>query len=109
MNSRWAAIIAASLVIFAGVVITWQFRHYDGGGEDLHAFVGQSVLLGSQMAGMSNIVEREKQIIPVSSGSRFYDLTLPKEARVFMADMTGPTNLRQDWVFLLDDLLPLPA
>jgi hypothetical protein len=44
------------------------------------------------MAGTSNIVEREKQIIPVSSGARFYDLTLPKDARLFMVDMTGPTN-----------------
>ena len=29
---------------------------------------------------------------PASGTCRYYDLVLPKNARVFMTDMTGPTN-----------------
>jgi len=36
-------------------------------------------------------VDRSREI-PASGTFRYYDLVLPKNARVFMTDMTGPTN-----------------
>jgi hypothetical protein len=44
------------------------------------------------MAVISNIVERDELSISASKAYRSLDLSLPKEARVFMTDMTGPTN-----------------
>jgi hypothetical protein len=37
-------------------------------------------------------VERDGQIIPASGLNRKHDLVLPKDARIFMTDMIGPTN-----------------
>ena len=44
------------------------------------------------MAGISNIVARSLKCIPASGVGWYYDLVLPKDVRVFMTDMTGPTN-----------------
>ena len=92
MNSRWAALVAASLVIFASLVVTWQVRHYDGGENGLHASLAQSFLGGEQLPGVSNIVDRSRANIEASGTYWYYDLVLPKDARVFMTDMTGPSN-----------------
>jgi hypothetical protein len=43
------------------------------------------------MAKISDIVKRDR-IILASGFCRYVDLVLPKDARVFMPDMTGPTN-----------------
>ena len=94
MNSRWRALVAASLAAFASLVITWQFRHCDGGEKGpygAYASLAQSFLRGEQLPGISNIVDRSREI-PASGTFRYYDLVLPKNARVFMTDMTGPTN-----------------
>jgi len=91
MNSRWAALVAASLVAFASLVITWQFRHYNDV-KDPYPSISLSLLRGEQLSVISDIVEREKQISPASGSCRFLDLVLPKDAHVFMTDMTGPTN-----------------
>ena len=92
MNSRWAAIVAAFLVAFAGLVITWQFMHYEGGETGPYASLAQSFLRGERLAGISNILDRTREYIPASGAGRYYDSVLPKEARVFIANMTGPTN-----------------
>jgi hypothetical protein len=44
------------------------------------------------MAKISDIVKRDQIIIRASGLCRYVDLVLPKDARVFMPDMTGPTN-----------------
>ena len=91
MNSRWATIVAASLVAFASLVITWQIRHYDDVWDFLPS-VSLSLLRGEQLAVISDISERDSQINTASGSDRHLDLVLPKDARVFMTDIFGPTN-----------------
>ena len=91
MNSRWATLVAASLVAFASLVITWQLRHYDDV-SDPYPSVSLSLLRGEQLAAISDISERDSQITPFYGSVRKMDLVLPTDARVFMTDMTGPTN-----------------
>jgi hypothetical protein len=92
MNSRWTALVAASLVAFASLVITWQFRHYDGGEKDAYSSLAQSFLRGEQLANIPIIVARSREFILASGTCWYYNLVLPKNARIFMTDMTGPTN-----------------
>ena len=101
MNSRWAALVAASLVIFASFVITWQVRHYNGGKDGayesltqplLYESVAQSLLRGEKLANIPFIVDRSRENTSASGTFWYYDLVLPKDARVFLTDMTGPTN-----------------
>ena len=54
--------------------------------------VFQSYLRAGQLAKVSDIVKRDELIIPASGLCRYVDLVLPKTARVFIPDMTGPTN-----------------
>jgi len=91
MNSRWGAFIAATLVAFASFVITWQIRHYDDS-QDFYSSVSLSILRGGQLAAISDISKRDGQFNPASESHRHLDLMLPIDARVFMPDMTGPTN-----------------
>ena len=93
MNSRWAALVAASLVAFASLVITWQFVHRaDKRGMVVFSVIVQSFLRGEQMAKISDIVKRDQIITRASGVFRSVDLVLPKDVRVFMTNMTGPTN-----------------
>jgi hypothetical protein len=89
MNSRWVTLISASLVAFAIFVITWQFRHHDGM-EDGISSIAISCIRAEQLPKISDITKRENTT--ASGGSRYYDLVLPSDARIFMADMIGPTN-----------------
>jgi hypothetical protein len=91
MNSRWANLVAASLVAFASLVITWQVRHYDDL-QDPYSSLSLAILRGKQLAAISDISERDSQISPGSGRNRHIDLVLPKDARIFMTDMTGLTN-----------------
>src|SRR6185312_10476534 len=92
MNSRWAfLIINASLVAFAGLVLTWQLVHYDET-ENPYPSIAQSYLRGKQLAVITNIWQRDADISMASGDCRRLDLMLPNDVRVFMADMTGPTN-----------------
>ena len=97
MNSRWLTLVSASLVAFAGLVITWQFRHYDVGGAGPYGpyeSLAQSFLRGKQLAGITNIVDRSQvgNTNTASGTFQYADLILPTNARVFMTDMTGPAN-----------------
>ena len=92
MNSRWATVVAASLVAFASLVIAWQVRHYDGGENGPYASPVRSFVRGEQLAGISNIVDRSREYHDAAGTGWYWDLVLPKDARVFMTDMTGPTN-----------------
>ncbi|MGA2240413.1 MAG: hypothetical protein ABSH11_00005, partial [Verrucomicrobiota bacterium] len=91
MNSRWATVIAASLVAFASLVIAWQIRHYNDV-QDPYPSLARSILRGEQLAVISDISERDSQITSESGRDRHIDLVLPKDARIFMTDMIGPTN-----------------
>jgi hypothetical protein len=51
-----------------------------------------SILRGEQLAVISDISERDSQITSASGRNRHIDLVLPKDARIFMTDMIGPTN-----------------
>jgi hypothetical protein len=92
MNSRWAAIVAASLVAFTSLVITWQFRHYDRGEKGPYESLALSFRRVNKLAKISNIVARDQEYISASGTCRYYDLVLPKNADVFMTDMIGTTN-----------------
>jgi hypothetical protein len=93
MNSRWAAIVTATLLAFASLVIAWQFRHYnDTSVENWFSSLGHTYVRGKQLSVISDIVERDRQITPAAAGVRQIDLMYPKDARIFMMDMIGPTN-----------------
>jgi len=91
MNSHWATLVAASLVVFASLVITWQIRHYDDL-RDPYPSISLSILRGQQLAVISDISKRDGQFNPANGRGRQLDLVLPIDARIFMTDMTGPTN-----------------
>jgi hypothetical protein len=86
MNSRWRTFVSASLVAFAILVIAWQFRHWKA--TDFSS-ITISCLRAEQLPKISSYVERNQ---PHSGMGPALDLALPKNARVFMPDMTGPTN-----------------
>jgi len=91
MNHRWRSLVGASLVAFAILVIAWQFVHYDDTGNPFGS-VAQSFLRGKQLAAIPDIVNRDSQITTASGINRKYDLIFPKDVRVFMTEMCGPTN-----------------
>jgi hypothetical protein len=86
MNSRWRTFVSASLVAFAILVMAWQFRHWKA--TDFSS-ITISCLRAEQLPKISSYVDRNQ---PHSGMGPALDLALPKNARVFMPDMTGPTN-----------------
>ena len=92
MNRRWAALVSASLVAFASLVITWhfvitwQYWHWKEVGFQSIAI---SCIRGEQLAKIPSYTERNQSF---SGMGPALDLALPKDARVFMPNMTGPTN-----------------
>jgi hypothetical protein len=98
MNNRWAVLVAASLVAFTSLVVTWQFRHYEYSSpgsalqKEPYSSLAQSFLRGGRLAAITNIVDRSEEYILASGTFQYYDLVLPENACVFMTDMAGPTN-----------------
>jgi len=92
MNSRWATLVSASLVAFASLVITWDFmitwRYWHGQGVDFSS-ITISYIRAEQLAKIPSYTERNQSF---SGMGPALDLALPKDARVFMPNMTGPTN-----------------
>ena len=86
MNSRWLTLVSASLVAFAIFVIAWQVWHWNA--TDFSS-ITISCLRAEQLPKISSIMERNQ---PHSGMDPMLDLVLPKDARVFMMNMTGPTN-----------------
>jgi hypothetical protein len=87
MNSRWVALVSSSLVVFAIFVMTWQFLHWRA--IDFTS-ITISCIRAERLPKISNIMDRENN--PGMGQCRAMDLALPKDARVFIPDMTGPTN-----------------
>ena len=87
MNSRWLPLVSASLVAFAILVIAWQFLHWKV--IDFSS-IAISCNRAEHLPKISNIADREG--CESAGECRFLDLVLPKDARVFLPDMTGPTN-----------------
>jgi hypothetical protein len=93
MNRRWAVVVTATLLVFASLVIAWQFRHFnDAGVEYWFSSLGHTFHRGKQLSVIADIAERDTEITPSSGGMRQIDLMYPKDARIFMMDMIGPTN-----------------
>jgi len=107
-------LVSLSLAAFAGFAITWQFLHHDrdailrdwvehdrndGGENEIVSSVAQSYLRVKQFAAVSDIVKRDELITLASGWCRYVDLILPNDARVFMTDMTGPTNLNKAYYY----------
>ena len=86
MNSRWNALVSAPLVAFAILVIAWQVGHWNA--TD-YSSIATSCLRAEQLPKISTIWDRNQ---PHSGMDPMLDLALPKDARVFMMNMTGPTN-----------------
>jgi hypothetical protein len=87
MNNRWLSLVSASLITFACLVIAWQFRPWNE--YELCSSIVQSFFQGKQQSEISSFVKRNQ---PAAGPGPALDLELPKDARVFMPDMTGPTN-----------------
>ena len=92
MNGRWVSLVSLSLVVFAGIVVAWQVLHYHAKQDTVYTSIVQSCIQAGQLAKIPAIMGREYRINFVSGADRYLDLVLPPEARVFMTDMTGPTN-----------------
>ena len=58
--------------------------------EDGISSIAISCIRAEQLPKISDITKRENTT--ASGGSRYYDLVLPSDARIFMTDMIGPTN-----------------
>jgi len=114
MNSRWVAFIGLTLVAFTSLVIAWQFLHFDrdailqdwlehgrndGRDNELVSSVAQSYLRVKQLSAISDIVKRDELTIPAAGLCRYVDLVLPKDARVYMPDMTGSTNYNKVYYY----------
>jgi hypothetical protein len=91
MNYRLKAIVIASLVAFASLVIIWQFRHYNDV-LDPYPSVGQTFLRGKYFASISDVLKRQSAMTWGSEQAFGIDLWLSKDVRIFMPDMIGPTN-----------------
>ena len=88
MNSRWMNVVSASLVAFALLVIAWQF--YPWNEYEPYSSIGRTFIRGNQESGITNLVERNQ---PSSGSGPALNLVMPKEARVFMPNITtGPAN-----------------
>ena len=86
MNRRWVTLVSASLVAFTIFVIAWQFLHWDA--VDFPS-LAVSCIRAERLPKISSMVERNK---PAAGLGPALDLALPKDARVFMPDLTGPAN-----------------
>jgi hypothetical protein len=111
MNSRWSAMVTASLVVFTGLVIAWQFVHHDDVAAlrewiaqgrkgarpttEISSSLYQSFVRGKQLAAIHDIVKRDQIIVQAAGFCRYVDLLLPTNARVFVKDMTGPANMNR--------------
>jgi hypothetical protein len=91
MNQRWAILVAASLVVFSSLVITWQIRHRDDLQESFSS-LWSALIRGEKLSEIPDIVGRELATRPFAAAARNLDLRLPDDVRLFMTDMTGPTN-----------------
>jgi len=91
MNGRWTILVRASLVAFASLVVIWQFKHYDDG-QNRFSSLPQTFLRGEKLAVIIDISKRDGEISSASGYGRYDDLFLPNDVRIFMTNMTGPTN-----------------
>jgi hypothetical protein len=109
-NNLWASLVSLSLIAFAGLAIAWQCLHYNDvaamrawiargrRGEtpsDIGSSFFQNYVRGKQLAEIHDIVKRDQIVVQVAGLCRYVDLVLPPNARVFLSDMTGPTNVNR--------------
>ncbi|MGA2786864.1 MAG: hypothetical protein ABSF60_05005 [Verrucomicrobiota bacterium] len=93
MKNRWLFLASLSLVVFAGLVMAWQLLHYHARQDTtVYTSIVQSCIQAGQLARIPAIMGRDYRINFASGADRYLDLALPPNARVFMTDMTGPTN-----------------
>jgi hypothetical protein len=94
MNNRWAVFVAASLVTFASLAITWQWVRRNGPGDGLEpeSCIALSWQKGKELAKIHDLVPRISAYWPGVGTWWTLALVLPDDAQVFLTDMTGPTN-----------------
>jgi hypothetical protein len=87
MKNRWLAVTSVVLVVFTYFVVVTQFYEDNPGKYGVYSIASLGLKTQS-LAQMTNIVEFDE----VRNLSRQLGLGLPKDARVFVNDMLGPTN-----------------
>ncbi len=94
MNRHWRSLVNVSLVAFAGFAGAWQCVHRDEPGAGLvpESSITLSWRKGVVLAKIHDLVPRVGACWPGVGSWWTLDLVLPEDARVFMTDMTGPTN-----------------
>jgi len=95
MNKRLAFLVAASLVAFASLSITWQCRNQDPKQKDPISSLAVSLLRAERLAETTNFVLRSREAFEGSATCRYFDSVLPATTKVFLMDMTGPTNFNK--------------
>jgi len=68
-----------------------------------------SLLRGQQLAAISDISQRDGLNISANERGRQLDLVLPKDARIFMADMTGPLTTTSLGIIIGQPIIFSPA
>ena len=89
MNSRWVTLISASLVAFASLVLAWQVLYWKSRDFPSITYV---YLYGKKLAEARNVFERVQTNYPNVGLFWNTESVLPKDARIFMPNMTGSTN-----------------
>lgn len=90
--------MSALLLVFACVVAVTQFFDEDPRFYGVLS-LSQFALKTHQLAGITNIVDFDVRSNPFDGACRRLDLGLPPEARVYMGDMLGATNLNRTLMY----------
>src|SRR6185437_2776229 len=88
MNKRWIISINASILLFTSFVVISQLRDFSSPQYGM----GSAALLPKKcemLSQMTNIIDRDATIRSSAGADRYLDLTLPKNARVFMTGILG--------------------
>ena len=94
MHRPWTNLVSLFLLAFAALVLSWQLLHQDGKGDGIlpESCIVSSYRKGQVLAKIPNLVSRVGAYRPGAGSWWNLDLALPAEARIFLTDMTGPTN-----------------
>jgi hypothetical protein len=95
MNRRWLSAVSITLVVFGCLAVVWHPLHYEDRLETVYPSIIRSAVHSQILARNPVIFGRDYTISYMSGADRYLDLTLPPQARVFITDMTGPTNFNK--------------
>src|ERR1700744_4065833 len=91
MNNRWSIFVGTLLVAFTLSVVAWQCSS-DNTEHRSEESLTASLIRGQVMSLTSDIIKRDGLGAPANGWCRRLELETPGNARIFIADLTGPTN-----------------